>query len=176
MPLTPTAERVGDYAVKYSWSGTAPFDVWLDGVLLLNQTSLTERVVQTIDGTTDPLPAVEILDDTDTETAESYRYSPLLRFQWRGQAGVTLYLIQEYSDAAWTTRAVAYENGQGYYTHTTTALADATAHQWRVLAQDENGYTGDALTITHTTVRNPAPPAVAYSYDEGTGNLTVSAL
>ena len=175
MPLTPTATRTGANSVKYTWSGTAPYDVWQDGIKVLDQTTLTQYIAQTLDGSTNPLPAIEVLDDTDTTTAQSYRFSPRVTFQWRGQADALVYLIQEYVDAEWTTRAAAVETGDGYYQFTTAALDDVTTATWRVRPQDANGYSGDPVTLTHFMVRNPAPPAVSYSYSSGTGNLTVSA-
>ena len=178
MPITPTATKTGSYSVKYTWSGTAPFDVWQDGRKVLDQTTRTQYVAQPLDATSTPptvLPTVEIRDDNDTDTASSKVHSPLLRFQWRGQANVVLYIVQEYVVDTWTTRGAVRESGAGYYNYTTTVLADATTHQWRVIAQDENGYQGEALSLTHYMVRNPAPPDVSHSYDAGTGLLTVAA-
>lgn len=175
MPLIPTTERLGSYAVKYSWSGTAPYDVYQDGKLVLDQTSLTQYIAQTTDGTTNPLPAIEILDDTDTVTADSILYSPRVRFQWRGQSDAVLYIVQEYVSGTWTARGSVNEDGRGYYDFETQALADDTTAQWRVLPQDNNGYQGEPLPFSFYVVRNPAPPAVTFSYSAGTSNLTVSA-
>lgn len=173
MPLTPTAERVGPYSVRYTWSGTAPYDVWVNGELVLNQTTDTTTVIQ-FPGEAVP-HAVEVLDATDTGMAESLRYSPRLRLQWRGHAGVEHYRVQTYADSAWSTQQIASEDGRGYYTYTTIAQADATSAQWRVIPVDERGYEGEPVAFTFYVVRNPAPPAVDFSYNAGTGNLTVSA-
>lgn len=174
MPLTPTATRIGSYSVKYDWSGTAPYDVWLNGVLVLNQTSLTTYTAQTTDGTTNPLPAVEITDDTDTDTAESKHYSPCVRFQWRGQSDASYYQVQQYVDAEWTPINMVKENGAGYYSFESSAQVDDTTAEFRVVPYDARGYAGLPLPITHAVVCNPAPPAVEYTYSAGTGLLTVA--
>ena len=93
MPVTPTATRLAPSAVLYSWTGTAPFDVWLDGRKVMDQTSLTDYIAQTTDGTTNPLPAIEIFDANDTGTPQSQQYTPRPTFQWRGQADAAIYLI-----------------------------------------------------------------------------------
>ena len=172
MPITPTATRTGSYSVRYDWSGTAPFDVWRDGVKVLNQTDATTLTVQTTDGTTNPLPAVEILDSTDTDPAQSEVYSPRLRFQWRGQADASLYIVQQYTAGEWTTIQAVRESGIGYYCYDCLAQADGEDVQFRVLPQDSRGYQGLPISFTARVVCNPAPPAVAFTYDSGTGDVT----
>lgn len=174
MPLTPTATRIAPSAVRYEWAGTAPFDVWLDGRKVMDQTSLTQYIAQTTDGTTNPLPAVEVHDATDTGTPQNQKYSPRVRIQWRGQADASIYLIQEYADAQWNTRTTALEDGRGYYSVETPRQADGDTIEWRVVPQDSGGYQGAPMEFTMMVVCNPYPPAVTYTYDSGTG-LTVGA-
>lgn len=173
MPLTPTCQRMGNTSWKYEWAGTAPYDVYKDGMLVLDQSDLVSLVVNGSNRHTPP--AIEIFDADDTTTPQSVLYSPRMRMQWRGQADADLYIIQEYVSAAWTDRQKVRENGQGYYNFTTTPLPDGSAAQWRVLAQDARGHRSDAINFTVTICRNPAPPAVAFAYDEDTTTLTVSA-
>jgi hypothetical protein len=175
MPLTPTATRTGTYAVRYDWTGTAPFDVWQDGIRVLSGTTLTTYTAQTTDGTSNPLPAVEITDVTDTALAESERFSPRVKFQWRGQSDASYYRIQQYLDSEWTSIGMVKENGTGYYSWESTAQTDGSSAQFRVVPYDTRGYDGLPLTITHAVVCNPAPPAVSYSYSAGTGLLTIAA-
>ena len=174
MPVTPTTTRIAPSAIKYTWTGTAPYDVWVDGRKALDQTSLTEYITQTTDGTTNPLPPVEIFDATDTGTPQNKKYSPRLRFQWRGQSDAAIYLIQEYAAAAWTTKATVLEDGRGYYSFETPRQEDGATIQWRVLPQDSAGYQGDPLPFSFTVVCNPYPPAVEYTYSSIAG-LIVSA-
>jgi hypothetical protein len=173
MAITPTATRLGTYSVRYDWTGTGPYDVWLNGQRVLTSTTAETYTAQTTDGTTNPLPAIEVLEAGDA--AESDTYSPLLRMQWRGQSGASLYLVQQYVDSEWTTIGAVRENGTGYYAYTTTALTDGDTEQFRVRAQDSRGYQSEPVTFTHTVVCNPAPPVVSYTYDDNTGDLTVDA-
>lgn len=172
MPLTPTAERISSRTVKYTWSGDAPYDVWLDGTKVLSASDATQYIAQTTDGTTNPLPAIEVRDDNDSGLAQSEQYAPTFRLQWRGQTDAAIYIIQEYVSDNWTTRATAIETGAGYYNYTTRALPDNTSANWRVVPRDVNGYEGDPVYFTHTVVCNPAPPAVTFSYSGG--NITAA--
>ncbi len=176
MPLTPTATRIGSYSVQYAWSGTAPFNVWLDGANVLQDSTLTSYRAQTTDGTTNPLPAIEVLDSTDTEIAESRRYSPLVRIQWRGQNDAAFYIIEQNISASWTPLTMVREDGSGYYSFESTAQADGSTAEFRVIPYDSRGYDGIPVYITHSVVCNPSPPAIAYDYDDGTGDLTVEGI
>lgn len=173
MSILANAEKVGATAVRYTWSGTAPYDVWVNGERVLEQTELEAYVIESYGVT--PVYAVEVIDADDVNAADSQRYSPRLRLQWRGQADAAVYLIERYEDAAWVTKQIARESGRGYYTFTTPAEADGATAHWRVLAEDERGYQSEVAALSHVVVCNPGPPDVAFSYDEGTGLLTVSA-
>jgi hypothetical protein len=175
MSIPVTAERIAPNAIRYEWTGTAPYVVWERGSVVLNESSLTEYVAQNLDGTTNPLPAIEVLDSTDTVAAQNQNYSPRVRMQWRGQADAELYLIQEYVDSTWTTRDAVIESGAGYYGYETDPYDHGDAPQWRILPQDSGQYQGTPISFTFNIVCNPLPPAVAYTYDSGTG-LTVSAV
>lgn len=175
MPVTPTATRTGSYAVRYEWMGTAPFDVWRDGRIVLEQTTATTYTAQTTDGTTAPLPAIEILDDTDTTIAQSRQYSPVVRFQWRGQSDASYYKIQQYVDSEWTAIGMVRESGAGYYSWASQPQTDGESVEFRVVPYDTRGYDGLPLPVTHTVVCNPSPPDVSYTYNAGTGLLTIAA-
>lgn len=173
MPIIPTAERLGRYSTRYTWSGDAPFRVWVNGELRLNLTDDTELIVQ-YPGEATP-HAIEVLDDNDTDPAESQAHSPRLRIQWRGQADASAYLVQRWDGSDWETRTPIGENGGGYYRYLTVPEVDGTEVQWRIVAQDAQGYQGAVLRHTQTVVCNPLPPSFADSYDSGTGLLTVEA-
>lgn len=173
MSLTPTAERLGTYAVRYTWSGTAPYAVWVNGEKLLNQTTLTEAIVQ-FPGESVP-HACEVRDANDSGSAESVVYSPRLRIQWRGQNDAEYYKVQTYTGGAWATQQVVREDGSGYYQFSTVAQTDGATVQWRVVPVDERGYSGAAIDFSQFVVRNPAPPDVTMTYAAGTGLLTVAA-
>jgi len=173
MPLTPQAERLGLYSTRYTWSGNAPYRVWVEGELRLDQSDATELIVQ-YPGAAMP-QAIEVLDSNDTDPAESEAYSPRLRLQWRGQADAAAYLVQRLAGSEWETRTPVGESGLGYYRYITVPEIDGTEVQWRIVAQDSQGYQGAVLRHTQTVVCNPLPPAFEDSYDAGTGLLTVEA-
>ena len=172
--LTPTATRLGQYSVQYTWSGTSPYYVYQDGQLVLDATTATTYTAQTTDGTTNPLPAIEVHDSATAATIQSSVYSPLVRIQWRGQTDASYYLIEQYIDSEWTAMGRVRESGAGYYAYTTTAQEDGATVQLRVTPVDTRGYEGLATTFTHVVVCNPAPYPVTYSYNAGTGNVTVA--
>ncbi len=173
MPLIPTAEKLGRYSVRYTWSGDAPFRVWVNGALRLVQTDDTELIVQ-FPGEAMP-HAIEVLDVNDTDPAESEAHNPCLRLQWRGQVDASAYLVQRWNGSEWETRTPISENRAGYYRYLTVAEVDGTEAQWRVVAQDSQGYEGQVIRHNQTVVCNPLPPAFAAAYDSGTGMLTVEA-
>lgn len=171
MPLITTAEQVGPTTVRYTWSGDAPFDVWLKGERLGYQTLSTEMVVEYYDQAAEPW--IEVLDANDTDPAQSAQYSPRLRLQWRGQADAELYLVQRKEDGDWVDKQAVRELGRGYSWTRTPPEADGATAEWRVMAQDLRGYASSVVTHTEQVVCNPGTPVVVGTYDEGSGDLTV---
>lgn len=177
MPIT-YVNRKGPTSWEYTWLGSPPYTVYLEGLLRLNATTATTLIVQgqTTTASTKTPPAIELRDADSTGTAESVKYSPRMRIQWRGQADAALYQIQQYADSAWTTKQVIVESGSGYYNFTATPLVDGTTAQWRVVPQDSRGYEGAAITISQVMVCNPPPPDVVFTYSgASTKTITVSA-
>jgi hypothetical protein len=168
-----TVETLAAGAWEYAWAGTAPFDVYRDGAQILDQTTRTALVVE--GGDPYEPPALEVRDANDTGLAESVEYAPCLTFQWRGTANAEYYLIQQYSGGGWVTRKVLMESGRGYYQDTTGPLADATTHEWRVIAVDSQGGESQPLELDVLLVRNPPPPSIGITYNSGTGQITVAA-
>lgn len=175
MPLIPIAEQLAPNAVRYTWSGDAPFDVWLRGELVASQVSTTSLIVEYAGE--DAEPWIEVLDANDVDPAQSWQHSPRIRLQWRGQADAALYFIERNNGSTWEAKAVTVENARGYYSHVTLPEANGAMVQWRVRAEDARGYEGAAvLEHTQVVICVPETPAVSGAYDEGTGNLTVSAV
>ncbi len=159
---------------QYTWSGTAPFDVWNEGDLILNQTTDTSLIVSG-DDSEEP-PALEVRDVADTEDAQNVQWPPGLTLQWHSEEAdsVDLYLIQEWTGAAWVTRQIAIEEGRGYYRHTTRPQTDGEELLWRVVALDQVGNEGNARAFTVAEhVRNPDPPRIDSDYVKP--NLVISA-
>jgi len=171
--IVPIAEIQGPYAVRYTWSGMAPFDVWMHGEKVIDQSDSAMFVAES------PLSpghaAIEVRDADSIGEPESLQFSPRLRLQWRGQRDAAYYLIQRYDGSAWETRQIAVETGRGYYRFSTTAEADGATVQWRVVAEDAEGNQGEVAGLTRMVVCNPVAAAVVGTYDDGTGDLTIAA-
>lgn len=177
MPLITTAEQVAPTTVRYTWSGAAPYDVWMNGEKLLAGTLATEFVVDFASSLAEPW--IEVLDADDTSPAQSEQYSPRMRLQWRGQADADMYAVQRYNPAPdegeepWEDKQFVRETGRGYYWSWTTPEAHGSATLWRVVAQDTRNYESAVIEYSKTTVCNPATPVVSGDYDAGTGELTI---
>ena len=169
-------EKVGSYSFKYTWSGTSPYDSWVDGYAYFTGTTQTSAIIElgTSGGSETEPPALELQDSTDTNTAENILYPPYLTLQWRGSTDNLCYRVQESVSAVWTTRANVSEIGLAYYKWATDLLADVTTHSWRVVAVDDRGYESTAVNLSAFMVRNPAPPVINMSYSSGTGLLSVT--
>jgi len=171
MAIQSTVIQNADGSWTFTWAaGTSPYQVWLDGVLLLsNITDLTYTYA--LAGYESTPPPIEILNDGDA--IENSLYSPILLLQWRGLVNAKAYSIERYVSGVWVPSGTASENGSGYYQFQTPALTEASEAQWRVTAVDQYGNTGTPLTFTKVIVRNPAPPAVDISYSS-TGDVVVT--
>ena len=165
------------YHWQYTWSGTAPFYVYSAGELVLDATTLTTWIFQG-DSNTEP-PVVEVRDSTEAESTISQIVNPQYAiFQWYQASNAAQYVVQESSTdggaTVWTTRRTLFEDGSEYYTFQTPVLDDVTTATWRVAAVDtQSNYT--VIQYQVFMVRNPDPPEITLSYDNGTGLLTVSA-
>lgn len=171
--IVPIAEVQGPYAVRYTWSGTAPYDVWLNGERVVNQGAEAEFVAQRPGGGV--YYAIEVRDAASTGEPESAMYSPRLRLQWRGNVDTSVYLVQRYSGSEWVTQQIVVEGGEGYYVYFTPGEADGDTVQWRVVSEDEAGNQGTVAAHSEVMVCTPAPPDVVGSYAAGTGLLTIAA-
>lgn len=173
MPLITTTEQVAATTVRYSWSGTAPYDVWLNGECLLRQTASTSFVVE-YDGESAE-PWIEVLDSTDVDPAQSELYSPRMRLQWRGQADAQHYAVQRFNvdTEAWDDAQFVAELGRGYCWTKTPPEADGATAPWRVVAMGSRGYESPVVAVGRVIVCNPRTPVVAGVYDALSGDLTV---
>jgi len=176
-------ERIGYGVWRFTWSGTSPYRVYKDGRLVRGKmlgeddpyaetTTNTSMTVSTDDN--DQPPQVEVLDSTDG-TANQVAYPPYASISWRGSEHADRYSIQEYSGGAWSEIASVRERGDaGYYLWQSQALTDCTTHQFRVFAVNDDDSESGEVDIDIEIVRNPATPDASYSYDSGTGNVTVT--
>lgn len=192
MPVTfDSIKKTGSATYQYEWSGTGPYEIWLNGALIVDSTGQEQTTATEIEyfssDSEEPEP-LEVID-TDSETskdAQNVQNAPVAILQWRGEPGMEGYRVQEDVSGTWTTRAYIPHrfpddnDGGGYYKYTTPALTHLTEYDFRVLAIDSyptgttrNTHTSAPLVFTFTLRRNPAPPSISASY--ANPNLTISA-
>lgn len=167
-----TLHRTSRHSVRLFFASglaTPTFYVWRDGVLQGSTTA-------TIWDATVPLgqhPVWDVFDDPDDEPEAVY--PDHFRLQWRGGgSAVDHYLVEEKVGSTWTQRARIPETGRNYYHFNTARLADVTVHELRVVAVGADGNESEAAAFAALMVRHPDPPLAAYSYDAGTGEVTIT--
>ncbi len=171
---TPTVTPIGVNAYRLDWESDLPdpvtYTIYRDGVLI-DTTQLTSKVVAVAPG---EAPVFEILDDEVSTPLTGYpRYAVLA---WYAVSGAESYLVQQYIAAVWTTVRTLSDDGQTpYFRWQSGTLADSTTHQFRVISIGANGNSGTAATFAVLVAGYPDPPDVAYSYNAGTGAVTISA-
>jgi len=166
--------KTGYSSWLFTWTGTEPFYVWRDGVLVLDGVSDTETIIEGTDA--EEPPAIQVLDSTETDDPLTVAYPPFGLLQWRGDAAVSYYRVDRYVGAAWVTYITVGESGDGgYYSAKTPALVDAVAAQWRIIAVDSVGNESEPLPFTFSITKHPDPPVIDMSYSDGTGLLTIEA-
>jgi hypothetical protein len=125
---------------------------------------------------------VECADNsTDATPSFTSACAPARRLiQWlrSTDAATASYLVEEQiGGGSWTKVAVVPAGATTWqYEFRTAPLTDLAAYAWRVTAQDAAGRGGTPLVIpAETIVRTPDPPAWAFSFDSGSGQVTFSA-
>ena len=167
--------RTGPKAWRLRWSSTESdptYRVFRDGVLVL--TTPLEQMTATVEA--GETPVFEVFDDTTSQPQAAF--GGRLTLAWYGAAAVDHYRVEEYVGAAWTLRDKIRDTGHGsgwQVRWTTRWLEDATTHQFRIVAIGDNGNATTVSTWSAVMVRHPNPPVVGFSYDSGTGKVTLSA-
>jgi hypothetical protein len=168
-----TISRTGPYSARLDFASslaTPTFYVWRDGSPL-GSTADTFWDVLLSSG---EYPTFEVFDSS--AALPSNRFPDHVDVQWRGGgSGISHYLVQQLVGAAWTLRARVPESGSGYYHWLSPRLADDTTFQFRVKAVSTIGAESLAASLSMLFVRVPDPPAVAFSYDEDAGLVTIAA-
>ena len=165
--------KAGSQSWRFDLIGTAPFTVYKDGAVFVEDLNESELVIEG-DSQYEP-PAIEVLDSTDTNDPEQITYPPFLSIQWRGNTATSYYRIDRYINSVWTRQTTIRENDSGYYRYDSSVLDDQSVSQFRVRPVDADGNTGHALSITALMVRNPDPPEALATYNSVTGNIEVRA-
>lgn len=165
-------EQIGRWSIRLRWSSDQDdptFYIYRDGTLVAT-TKATEWTFTLESG---DIPVIEVLDDADATPATVY--PSRFTLSWYAVTDTDYYRIDEYVGGEWLVCAKLTDDGAGYFKWVTRVLQDATTHQFRVVAVDAAGNESTATTMTALMVRHPDPPDVTYSYDSGTGKVTVAA-
>jgi hypothetical protein len=145
--------------------------VYLEGVLVSTQIYVFEYWLRVQPG---QAPILEVLDEPDD--VPNAAFPSYLMLGWMRDADCSRYKIEEYVSGVWTERAqVVPDSGAEFMTYATGVLADVTTANWRVTGQDSAGNWGTALQFVALMCRYPDPPSVSYTYNSGTGTVTIQA-
>jgi len=169
-------EKIGYQTWKFTFSGTAPYRVYLDGVLLTDNpmdgdtpdgaTTDNDYFIIEHSDSQEP-PAIELLDADDTGTPLTLTHPPFCTLQWRSVDYADRYRVDLYTGGSWVEQAIVIEDGRGYYQYTSDALTDCTTHQYRVVAVDASANESAPISCDILVVRNPPPPSISVSYSSG---------
>lgn len=169
--------KTGALSWRYEWSGTAPFNVYAYGQLYLANTDQTELIMtwdtDTADHRLEP-PPIEVIDSTQTAAAlKQVLHPPNFEIQFRGQTTASYYYVELSSDAGanWSALTVP-EEGKGYY-RISAYLPNTLDLQFRISAYDAQGGQGDYMEFDLFHHTPTIDPAVSYTYNAGTGLVTM---
>lgn len=162
---------------RYDWTGTAPFRVFDYGTysFQIEATDETSYFV-TSDNNIEP-PPIEVFDSTETASvAVGETYPASIVIQWRGYSYADYYDVQkEVSPSTFETVYREPETGAGYYRYISQKeMEDVETVTYRVIVYDKSGESVNVDT-TQIVIRNPSPPELTYTYNAGTGLLTIAA-
>lgn len=161
--------RMGQHSwlLKYSSNLSNPtFYIYLDGNLIAE----TKQTEYTIAVNLDEVSLIEILDDPDASPMQVFPGKA--RLGWFFVEGTDYYRVDEYINETWVERRRLPENN-GYLQWESRFLEDGQTHLFHVVPIGINGNEGEAKQFAVLMVRRPDVPDVDYSYNEGTGNVTV---
>ena len=170
-----TWERIGQAAWMASYSGTGPFEHWLCGKPI-DVTADTQRPYEHPDWTDDP-PAVEVVDTDTSDAAVGESYPPFAVLRWRGATIYTHYLVRRWNGSAYVLIGTHGEDGRGgYCRYEDEPVSKPTTRLYRVTGVDSQENESDPLPYSVLINGIPGTPAKTWSYNAGTGNLTVTAV
>jgi hypothetical protein len=164
--------QVSDDLWLLSWTSTwnHPFRVYRDG-LLVSEQDARQYLAHIAPGES---PIFEVLDNPALHPSPAY--PPYLFLGWKADSDAVQYRVEENVASVWTLRAlVTAQAGEDWLTHATGVLVDETQAEWRVIPVDAAGNQGTAKTFTVLMVRYPDPPSVTFTYNAGTGAVTLAA-
>ncbi len=166
------AQRLAPNTWRLSWSsdlGAPLFYVYRDGILVVGPITPTYLVVRVPDGES---PVFDVIDQDGV--APDAAYPGRVTVAWWGVDGADHYVVREYVGAAWVDRKTFWPTQADYYKWLSARLADSTLHTFRVVAVGADGNESTAAEREVYMVRHPDEPAVTFTYDDQTGNVTVA--
>ena len=170
-------EKVSYGTWKYAWTGTAPFSVFdYRSYEFVVENSDDTEYYATSDDNTEP-QAIEVFDSTEsTADALGLDYPARVILQWRGYSYADYYEIQqETAPSTYTTVQTYIEDGSGYYKFVSPVTTDdVETASYRVVMYDRAGAFSNTDT-EQVIIRHPSPPELTYTYNAGTGLLTIAA-
>ena len=157
--------RVGLGAWLYSWTGTAPFRVLIDDVVVEESYPDTSYLVQG-DDLVEP-PVLEVCEQGETVDSEARPLCP--NVQWFGNPRATAYNIYDGADLF----DVVLEDGSGYYQAPLPRHANGTTSTISVKQVDSAGNESPAAQFSITMFKHPDPPSVSYTWDEDNSRVKI---
>jgi len=99
-----------------------------------------------------------------------YNYPNTVTLQWAGVPDASYYQVLDGE----LLLATIPDAGKPYYTYTPPALTDGDQRTYTIRAYNANHVASDDLELDVTMVTTPTDDPVDFSYDAGTGELTIS--
>lgn len=162
----------GPSAWLFSWSSDIPnptFHLFRNGI----DQGFTKGFSWFVASAHGELVTIEVFDDA-TSIPGVRTVSARVLIAWDASAGADRYRIEELIAAAWVPRTVIRDNGDTRYTWPTAPLDDGPGYQFRVVPIGADDNEGAPVVTAFEVIRPPDPPVGAFTYDSGTGLLTVS--
>lgn len=169
--------RLGSGLTKFTWSGSAPFDVYgEDGEALLSNTSLTELIVSHPD-TPNAAPMIEVQDATAAAPPQFVLWPGTVALQWRRRLGALAYRVEQWNGAEWVAVSptpIYADPLRGYFQWRSRVLPDMATAQFRVVVLDAAGNESAADSTSCFIARVPSAPAVTVAWNSSTNEVEVS--
>lgn len=157
----------------YRWTGTAPFRIWNNETQLYIE-EFTEMTEIEIAGESqyEP-PALEVFDSTEGASfPEALSYMGKAVIQWRGYKFADYYSVQRDIGAGYEELTRIQEVGTGYYKYTGAILETLVEAEYQIVMYDLYGNSSTTPAFV-TLVTLPTLPDMTFTYDDGTGDLTI---
>lgn len=171
-PLTWT--KLGNGAWSETHSGTGPFRAILKGKELSTDSELTHVYENATTYATAP-PDIEVLDTDAGDTSVGETNPPFAVLIWRCNSLADYYNVYKYIASVYTLIGTVLEDGRGYYRWEGDAVNVPTTEYYQVTTVDSEGEESDPIQFEIFVAGIPGRPTQSFSYDSGTGDVTVTA-